>query len=137
MNSALQRARATLEQVELTPETTAGEADPELLERYVRAFEDYDLDALTELIHEDATQSMPPFDLWLSGRDYIFTWWFGPGIGCKGSRVVPAGSAPVLVACSGGADSLALLAAAVFEARDQPWPVVGVTVDHGLREDSA
>src|SRR6188472_3610702 len=47
------------------------------------------------------------------------------------------GSAPVLVACSGGADSLALLAAAVFEAREQPWPVVGVTVDHGLHEASA
>jgi RNA polymerase sigma-70 factor, ECF subfamily len=90
VNSALQRARATLEQVELTPETTAGEPDRELLDRYVKAFEDYDLEALTELIHEDATQSMPPFDLWLSGRDDIFTWWFGPGIGCKGSRVVPA-----------------------------------------------
>jgi RNA polymerase sigma-70 factor, ECF subfamily len=92
VNSALQRARATLEQVELTPETTSGEADRELLERYVKAFEDYDVDALTELIHEDATQSMPPFDLWLDGREDIFTWWFGPGIGCKGSRVVPAGS---------------------------------------------
>ncbi|HET7760450.1 MAG TPA: sigma factor-like helix-turn-helix DNA-binding protein, partial [Gaiellaceae bacterium] len=92
VNSALQRARATLEQVELTPETTSGEPDRELLERYVKAFEDYDVDALTELIHEDATQSMPPFDLWLRGRDDIFTWWFGPGIGCKGSRVVPAGS---------------------------------------------
>ena len=92
VNSALQRARATLEQVELTPETTVGDPDRELLERYVKAFEDYDLDALTELIHEDATQSMPPFDLWLSGREDIFTWWFGAGIGCKGSRVVPAGS---------------------------------------------
>ena len=47
------------------------------------------------------------------------------------------GTAPVLVACSGGADSLALLTAAVFEARSAPWSVVGVTVDHGLREDSA
>jgi RNA polymerase sigma-70 factor (ECF subfamily) len=46
------------------------------------------MDALTALIREDATQSMPPFDLWLTGRDDIFTWWFGPGIGCKGSRVV-------------------------------------------------
>jgi RNA polymerase sigma-70 factor, ECF subfamily len=92
VNSALQRARATLEQVELTPETTSGEPDRELLERYVKAFEDYDVEALTTLIHEDATQSMPPFDLWLHGRDDIFTWWFGPGIGCKGSRVVPAGS---------------------------------------------
>ncbi len=92
VNSALQRARATLGQVELTPESISGEPDRELLERYVKAFEAYDLEALTELIHEDATQSMPPFDLWLSGRDDIFTWWFGPGIGCKGSRVIPAGS---------------------------------------------
>jgi RNA polymerase sigma-70 factor (ECF subfamily) len=92
VNSALQRARATLEQVELTPETTSGEPDRELLERYVKAFEDYDVEALTELIHEDATQSMPPFDLWLSGRDDIFAWWFGAGIGCKGSRVIPADS---------------------------------------------
>jgi RNA polymerase sigma-70 factor (ECF subfamily) len=36
---------------------------------------------------------MPPFDLWLSGRDDIFTWWYGPGIGCKGSRVIPTVSA--------------------------------------------
>ena len=92
VNSALQRARATLEQVELTPETTSGEPDRELLERYVKAFEDYDVEALTDLIHEDATQSMPPFDLWLSGRDDIFAWWFGAGIGCQGSRVIPAGS---------------------------------------------
>src|SRR6266576_955505 len=65
------------------------DADRELLSRYVAAFEAYDIEALTSLIHEDATQSMPPYDLWLSGRDDIFTWWFGPGIGCKGSRVIP------------------------------------------------
>jgi tRNA(Ile)-lysidine synthase len=47
------------------------------------------------------------------------------------------GSAPVLVACSGGADSLALLTATLFEARDAPWRVVGVTVDHGLHDTSA
>jgi RNA polymerase sigma-70 factor, ECF subfamily len=93
VNSALQRARATLEQIELGPESALDEPDRELLERYVSAFEAYDLDALTKLIHEDATQSMPPFDLWLSGRDDIFTWWFGPGIGCKGSRVIPTTSA--------------------------------------------
>jgi len=93
VNSALQRARATIaarDMSELRPLTAE---DRELLERYVHAFEAYDIDALTSLIHEDATQSMPPFDLWLSGRDDIFTWWFGPGIGCKGSRVVPAGTA--------------------------------------------
>jgi RNA polymerase sigma-70 factor (ECF subfamily) len=67
--------------------------DQRLLDRSVRAFEAYDMEALTSLIHEDATQSMPPYDLWLSGRDDIFTWWWGPGIGCKGSRVIPAGTA--------------------------------------------
>ena len=89
VNSALQRARATLETVE-EPSAATDDVDPALLARYVAAFEAYDLEALTELIHEDATQSMPPFDLWLRGRDDIFAWWFGPGIGCKGSRVVPA-----------------------------------------------
>jgi RNA polymerase sigma-70 factor (ECF subfamily) len=88
VNSALQRARATLETVE-APSATPSEVDEELLARYVAAFEAYDMEALTSLIQEDATQSMPPFDLWLRGRDDIFTWWFGPGIGCKGSRVVP------------------------------------------------
>ena len=51
------------------------------------------MDALTELIQQDAKQSMPPFDLWLRGRDDIITWWFGPGIGCSGSRVIPTVSA--------------------------------------------
>ncbi len=88
VNSALQRARATLDTAD-TPSATPDEVDPELLARYVAAFEAYDLEALTALIREDATQSMPPFDLWLRGRDDIFTWWYGPGIGCKGSRVVP------------------------------------------------
>jgi RNA polymerase sigma-70 factor (ECF subfamily) len=93
VNSALQRARATLEQTELSPESSFDEPDRELLDRYVAAFEAYDLEALTAVIHEDATQSMPPFDLWLSGRDDIFTWWYGPGIGCKNSRVIPTTSA--------------------------------------------
>ena len=96
MNSALQRARATLEAAQLDELETEGsvdEADAELLARYVEAFERYDMDALTSLIREDATQSMPPFDLWLSGRDDIFTWWFGPGIGCRGSRVLAAPAA--------------------------------------------
>ena len=47
--------------------------------RYVAAFEAYDIEALTALIREDASQSMPPYDLWLCGRDDIFAWWFGPG----------------------------------------------------------
>src|SRR5439155_24940759 len=91
VNSALQRARATLETTDVSPATTevaVDEADAQLLERYVDALQRYDMEALTKLIHEDATQSMPPFDLWLRGRDDIFTWWLGPGIGCRGSRVI-------------------------------------------------
>ena len=93
VNSALQRARATLEERDLSPESDFDAPDPELLERYVAAFEAYDFEALTSLIHEDSIQSMPPFDLWLSGREDIFTWWAGAGIGCKGSRVIPVVSA--------------------------------------------
>ena len=90
VNSALQRARATLEASEINPsEPALDEPDRELLARYVEAFERYDMEALTSLIHEDATQSMPPFDLWLRGRDDILTWWVGPGAGCRGSRVIP------------------------------------------------
>ena len=95
VNSALQRARATLADGDIasdhSPELDAD--DRALLDRYVDAFERYDIDALTSLIHEDATQSMPPYDLWLRGRDDIFTWWFGPGAGCRGSRLVPVVSA--------------------------------------------
>ena len=95
VNSALQRARATLEKSDVSAADRAplDEASQELLARYVVAFQDYDIEALTSLIQEDAKQSMPPFDLWLRGRDDIFTWWFGPGIGCKGSRVIPTVSA--------------------------------------------
>jgi RNA polymerase sigma-70 factor (ECF subfamily) len=92
VNSALQRARATLAAGNVSAETTStqlSEEDRALLDRYVAAFEAYDIERLTALIKEDATQSMPPYDLWLRGRDDIFEWWFGPGIGCKGSRIVP------------------------------------------------
>jgi RNA polymerase sigma-70 factor (ECF subfamily) len=90
INSALQRARATLA---ANPPREHGVIDEELLARYVVAFEAYDIDALTALIAEDATQSMPPFDMWLAGRENIFTWWLGPGGECRGSRLLPAGRA--------------------------------------------
>jgi RNA polymerase sigma-70 factor (ECF subfamily) len=92
VNSALQRARATLEATDLSVDGPTQPMDEEqraLLARYVEAFERYDIDLLTSLLHEDATQSMPPYALWLSGREDIFDWWFGPGIGCRGSRLVP------------------------------------------------
>ena len=92
VNSALQRARSTLEASRVSsadPVPAMDESQRKLLSRYVEAFERYDMDALTSLIREDATQSMPPYDLWLRGRDDIFAWWLGPGIGCRGSRVIP------------------------------------------------
>jgi RNA polymerase sigma-70 factor (ECF subfamily) len=92
VNSALQRARATLEASRVEASTTAPSvdaADAELLARYVDAFQRYDMDALTSLIHEDATQSMPPYDLWLAGRDDILSWWVGPGGTCRNSRMIP------------------------------------------------
>jgi len=92
VNSALQRARATLEQAHVADAGNGclSEDDRELLARYVDAFERYDMDALASLIHEDATQSMPPYELWLTGREHILHWWVGPGAGCRGSRVIPA-----------------------------------------------
>jgi RNA polymerase sigma-70 factor (ECF subfamily) len=93
VNSALQRARATLATADTTAPAELDDETRALLERYVSAFEAYDIDRLTELLHEDAIQSMPPYSLWLQGRDDIFTWWFGPGIGCKGSKLVPVGLA--------------------------------------------
>jgi RNA polymerase sigma-70 factor, ECF subfamily len=96
VNSALQRARATLEASGISsddPAPAIDESQRELLSRYVDAFQRYDMDALTSLIQEDARQSMPPYDMWLGGRDDILEWWFGPGIGCRGSRLLPAVSA--------------------------------------------
>jgi RNA polymerase sigma-70 factor (ECF subfamily) len=96
VNSALQRARATIAQSNVTstdPLPKLSEADRAMLDRYVAAFERYDMAALTSLIREDATQSMPPYDMWLFGRDDILAWWVGPGNGCRGSRMIPTVSA--------------------------------------------
>ena len=93
VNSALQRARATMKTLEgdggadraaaLTPEQAV------LLERYVEAFHRYDIDSLVALLRDDATLSMPPYTLWLQGPDAIRAWLLGRGIGCRGSRLVP------------------------------------------------
>jgi RNA polymerase sigma-70 factor, ECF subfamily len=101
VNSALQRARATLETSGIQQSDATAPLDEgqrEMLERYVQAFQDYDMDALTSLIREDASQSMPPYDMWMSGRDDILAWWVGPGIGCKGSKLLPAPQANGTVA---------------------------------------
>jgi RNA polymerase sigma-70 factor (ECF subfamily) len=95
VNSALQRARATLgasARSDTDPALTSeplSEPDRELLARYVKAFEAYDIPALVALLHEDASISMPPLALWLQGREDLAGWYTGFGIGCKGSRLVP------------------------------------------------
>jgi RNA polymerase sigma-70 factor (ECF subfamily) len=95
VNSALQRARATLDETGVDLEDAEGPSPAlddetrELLDKYVAAFSRYDMEALTSLIHEDATQSMPPHSLWLRGRENILEFWQGAGAGCRGSKVIP------------------------------------------------
>jgi RNA polymerase sigma-70 factor (ECF subfamily) len=92
VNSALQRARSTLSSRDIStaePHDPMDERQRALLARYVDAFERYDMDSLTSLLHEDATWSMPPYPLWLRTHQDIRTWCLGPGIGCRGSRLVP------------------------------------------------
>jgi RNA polymerase sigma-70 factor (ECF subfamily) len=93
VNSALQRARATLDarNPAVVPRVLS-EEQTRLVTRYMEAFERYDVDALKMLLHEEATHSMPPYDLWLRGRDSIATWMAGVGIGCAGSRLIPVGA---------------------------------------------
>lgn len=86
VNSALQRARAKLA-VGDPPATRA--VDAELLDRYVDAFERYDIDALVSLLREDAAFTMPPFGLWLRGHREISRWYVGQGAGCRGSTLLP------------------------------------------------
>ena len=124
VNSALQRARATLATTDVDAPAELDAEDRALLERYVAAFEAYDIDRLTELLHEDAVQSMPPYSLWLQGREKIFTWWFGPGIGCKGSKLVPVGLVNGMPAWAqykpspeGGHEPWALIVPAVSDGR--------------------
>ncbi|HEX3545591.1 MAG TPA: sigma-70 family RNA polymerase sigma factor [Mycobacterium sp.] len=77
VNSLLQRARAQLDAVD--PSENDDLADPEspetrdLLDRYIAAFEAYDIDALVKMFTEEAIWEMPPFDGWYQGPDAIVT----------------------------------------------------------------
>ncbi len=87
VNSALQRARATLGTKALERDQARwGTVDDELLERYLDAFERYDMEALVALLREDAVLNMPPYTLWVSGPREIARWMLGPGRECRGSR---------------------------------------------------
>jgi RNA polymerase sigma-70 factor (ECF subfamily) len=92
VNSALQRARATLAELDPAAADPFEPDDPhqrELLDRYVELFEAYDIESLVRLLHEDAISSMPPYLMWLSGPAEIARWMLGPGHECRGSTLVP------------------------------------------------
>ena len=77
VNSLLQRARAQLESVGPSEDEQLAEPDsPEtrdLLDRYIAAFENYDIDALVKMFTEEAIWEMPPFDGWYQGPEAIVT----------------------------------------------------------------
>lgn len=120
VNSALQRSRATL--AARNPAVVPRDLSPEqelLLQRYTDAFERYDIEALTQLLHEEATMSMPPYALWLRGRDSIAQWMLTYGIGCRGSRLVRLPSA------CGGVPAFAQYR----QGGAQPWGIVLLDLD--------
>lgn len=92
VNSALQRARATMASRDISPSQpppTLSPTEEDLVSRYVQAFERYDMDALLRLLHDEVTLSMPPYTLWLQGHDSVRAWMLGRGAGCRGSRLLP------------------------------------------------
>ncbi len=117
VNSALQRARATLANAEVDaggPREPLDERTEMLLALYVDAFERYDMDALTSVLHRDATWTMPPYELWLNSHEDIRRWCLGRGIGCRGSQLAPvrANASPAFAqykpAADGGFDAWSL-----------------------------
>src|SRR5438477_2195575 len=89
VNSALQRARASLAERRDSAPAALSIPQEAMLQRYVEAFEQYDIDRLATLLREDATLSMPPYELWIQGPAEIRTWMLGLGCGCRGSRLIP------------------------------------------------
>ncbi len=114
VNSALQRARATMEarNPSVVPRALTAEQQS-LVTRYVQAFERYDVQAIVKLLHEEATLSMPPYEMWLQGHENIGRWLSTFGIGCKGSVMVP-------VQASGGTPAWAQYR----DGGDTPWAIV-------------
>jgi len=92
VNSALQRARSTLAERDISATDAPNPIDEEqqkLLARYVDTFERFDVEGLVQLLHEDATMQMPPYPLWIRGADEYRILLNGPGSECRGSRISP------------------------------------------------
>lgn len=119
VNSALQRARATMDARNPTVVPRAlSDVQIQLVARYVKAFEQYDVPALIKLLSEEATLSMPPYEMWLQGHANIERWLTTFGIGCKGSVLVP-------VAASGGMPAFAQYR----DGGDTPWAVIMLDIE--------
>src|SRR5215813_12323085 len=88
VNSALQRARSALANRNQGA-AELSQSQKEMVNRYVAAFESYDIEGLSSLLREDATLCMPPYELWLQGPESIRTWMLGMGSGCRRSRLLP------------------------------------------------
>jgi RNA polymerase sigma-70 factor (ECF subfamily) len=90
VNSALQRARATMAEVDTEHLDAVVEPGHQaLLARYVDAFERYDIPALVDLLREDVVLSMPPWDVWMEGPQELADWFLGEGIVCQDGRLLP------------------------------------------------
>ncbi len=124
VNSALQRARATLAELDLDTGAVGppGPEERELVSRYVDAFERYDITSLVALLREDATFSMPPFPLWVRGPEQVAAFLRGTGAKCEGSRM--------LVTAANGGPALALYNPAPGGGHE-PWAVVLLEISGG------
>jgi RNA polymerase sigma-70 factor (ECF subfamily) len=126
VNSALQRARATIDARNVSaddPTGPLGDRERELLARYVQLFESYDIDGLVSLMHRDASISMPPYPFWLRGRDDLRGWYLGHGIGCKGSRLVPI--------AVNGSPGFAQYRASGPNGEHEPWSIQVLEISDG------
>jgi RNA polymerase sigma-70 factor, ECF subfamily len=94
VNSALQRARATLatRDRDFRPVAMTDEHQRNLLERYVRAWESADLERFVELLKEDAIYSMPPWREWYRGRHSIGDFFGAVWPAYRGFRLLPVGA---------------------------------------------
>lgn len=127
VNSAMQRARATLAATASPADrSSATTVDPEvsdLLERYVDAYERYDMDALVAVLREDAIMSMPPLALWLDDLDQTVEFMMGPGAACAGSKLIPVdvNGSPGFASYKPAGDG-----------RWEPWAIQLIEVHDGL-----